>query len=67
MTAETRQKLGLSQSGFARLMGDTSPFTIAKWEQGHRKPTRQAGELMRLLVWLHEEYPQIYVEWMAAR
>lgn len=62
--AEARQKLGLSQSQFARLMGGTSNMTISKWERGERSPTDQGTELMRLLVWLHDNHPRTYARWL---
>jgi len=62
--AEARQKLGLSQSQFARLMGGTSPMTVSKWERGERSPRDQAAELMRLLVWLHDNHPRTYARWL---
>lgn len=62
---EARHALGLSQSQFARLMGGTSPMTISKWETGERKPSSQASELMRLLVWLHDEHAGVYEAWSA--
>ena len=60
---ESRQILGLSQSQMARMMGGTSPMTISKWETGQRNPQDQAVELMRLLVWMHENHPRIYEKW----
>ena len=62
---EARAKLGLSQAQMARLMGGTSEFTVAKWEQGHRHPSSQAQELMELLVWLHDSHPDVYRLWLA--
>lgn len=64
--AEARQKLGLSQSQFARLMGGTSQMTVSKWETGERTPRDQAAELMRLLVWLHDKHPRTYARWLKA-
>lgn len=61
---EARQALGLSQSQFARLMGGTSSMTVSKWETGERTPRDQAAALMRLLVWLHDNHPRIYAQWM---
>ena len=43
----TRQKLGLSQSEFARLLG-ISPRTIQEWEQGRRNPQGAALSLLRI-------------------
>ena len=65
-SADIRLRLGVSQAGMARLMGGTSPMTVSKWETGERRPTEQAAELMRLLLWLHEAHPGIYAEWVAA-
>ncbi len=62
--AEARQKLGISQSEMARLMGGTSPMTVSKWETGERTPRDQAAELMRLLVWLHDHHPIAYARWL---
>ncbi|RLJ20785.1 hypothetical protein DJ031_04555 [bacterium endosymbiont of Escarpia laminata] len=62
--AESRQELGLTQSQLARLMGNTSAMTVSKWETGKRHQTAQAAELLRLLLWLHEEYPRIYAQWV---
>ena len=61
--AAIRARLGVSQAGMARLMGGTSPMTVSKWETGERRPTEQAAELMRLLLWLHETHPDIYKSW----
>lgn len=62
---KSRQKLGISQAQMARLMGGTSRFTVAKWEQGHRQPSAQARELMELLAWLHDNEPEVYHRWLA--
>jgi putative transcriptional regulator len=45
--AATRHKLGLSQSGFARLLG-ISVRTLHHWEQGTRTPTGAARVLLRV-------------------
>jgi DNA-binding transcriptional regulator YiaG len=45
--AATRQKLGLSQSGFARLLG-ISVRTLHHWEQGRRTPSGAARVLLRI-------------------
>ena len=42
-----REKLGLSQSQFAALMG-ISPRTLQNWEQGHRRPEGPARALLRV-------------------
>ncbi len=43
----TRQKLGLSQTGFAQLLG-ISVRTLHHWEQGSRTPTGAARVLLKL-------------------
>ena len=43
----TRQKLGLSQAAFARMLG-ISPRTIQEWEQGRRSPQGSALSLLRI-------------------
>ena len=43
----TRQKLGLSQAAFARMLG-ISPRTIQEWEQGRRNPQGAALSLLRI-------------------
>jgi putative transcriptional regulator len=43
----TRRKLGLSQDGFARLLG-ISVRTLQHWEQGRRKPVGAARVLLRI-------------------
>jgi DNA-binding transcriptional regulator YiaG len=45
--AATRQKLGLSQSRFARLLG-ISLRTLHHWEQGTRTPSGAARVLLRV-------------------
>ena len=45
--AATRQKLGLSQSRFARLLG-ISVRTLHHWEQGTRVPSGAARVLLRV-------------------
>jgi DNA-binding transcriptional regulator YiaG len=49
----TRQKLGLSQSRFARLLG-ISVRTLHHWEQGTRIPSGAARVLLRVVA-LHPE------------
>jgi putative transcriptional regulator len=51
--AATRQKLGLSQSRFAQLLG-ISVRTLHHWEQGTRTPSGAARILLRVAV-LHPE------------
>ena len=43
----TRQRLGLSQAQFARLLG-ISVRTLHHWEQGTRRPTGAARVLLRV-------------------
>jgi putative transcriptional regulator len=45
--AATREKMGLSQSRFARLLG-ISVRTLHHWEQGSRKPSGAAQVLLRV-------------------
>ncbi len=52
-----RQKLKLSQSAFASLMG-VSPRTIQDWEQGRRQPQGPAKSLLRIA----EQNPEIFTE-----
>jgi putative transcriptional regulator len=52
-----RQKLKLSQSTFASLMG-VSPRTIQDWEQGRRQPRGPAKSLLRIA----EQHPEIFTE-----
>jgi len=52
-----RQKLKLSQSAFASLMG-VSPRTIQDWEQGRRQPQGPAKSLLRIA----EQNPNIFIE-----
>jgi len=42
-----REKLGLSQTQFAALIG-ISPRTLQNWEQGHRHPEGTARALLRV-------------------
>jgi DNA-binding transcriptional regulator YiaG len=42
-----REKLGLSQSEMAKLLG-ISPRTLQNWEQGHREPGQAAKMLIRV-------------------
>lgn len=53
----TRQKLGLSQTGFAQLLG-ISVRTLHHWEQGSRTPTGAA----RILLKLAAENPQAVLQ-----
>ncbi len=52
-----RQKLRLSQSAFASLMG-VSLRTLQDWEQGRRKPQGAAKSLLRIA----EQHPEIFIE-----
>ena len=45
--AETRARVGLSQSEFARLLG-VSVRTLQEWEQGRRIPSGPARRLLTL-------------------
>jgi len=49
-----RQKTGLSQAGFAALMG-VSVRTLQDWEQGRRKPSGPASALLRVTA----RHPQV--------
>ena len=44
---EARQKVGLSQSRFAELLG-VSVRTLQDWEQGRRNPSRAAKSLIQI-------------------
>ncbi len=44
---KTREKLNLSQSAFAALLG-VSVRTLQDWEQGRRKPSRPGAALIRI-------------------
>ena len=50
-----REKLRLSQSAFADLMG-VSRRTIQDWEQGRRKPQGPAKSLLRIA----EQHPEVF-------
>lgn len=52
-----REKLGLSQTQFATLMG-ISPRTLQNWEQGHRHPEGTARALLRVA----ESHPEAVLE-----
>lgn len=47
MAAEARQRLGLSQSQFADMLG-VSVRTFQDWEQGRREPSGAAKTLLRV-------------------
>ena len=52
-----REKLGLTQTQFASLIG-ISPRTLQNWEQGHRRPEGTACALLRIA----ESHPQAVLE-----
>jgi len=52
-----RNKLRLSQSAFAGLMG-VSLRTVQDWEQGRRKPSGPAIALLRIA----EQKPEVFLE-----
>ena len=52
-----REKLALSQSEFAALIG-ISPRTLQNWEQGHRRPEGTARALLRIA----ERHPKAVLE-----
>ena len=54
---ETRNKIGFSQSDFAKLLG-VSKRTLQDWEQGRRKPSGPA----RSLLILAEKRPEVLQE-----
>lgn len=47
IAAEARQRLGLSQAQFARLLG-VSVRTCQDWEQGRREPSGAARTLLKV-------------------
>lgn len=55
--AETRHKIGLSQSQFAKTIG-ISVNTLKSWEQGQRKPSGAAGALLKIL----NKHPELVTE-----
>jgi putative transcriptional regulator len=52
-----REKLNISQSAFASLMG-VSKRTIQDWEQGRRKPQGPAKSLLRVA----ERHPEVFTD-----
>ncbi len=46
--AEVREKTGLSQTRFARLIG-VSKRTVENWEQGRRSPSGPARALLKIV------------------
>lgn len=61
--AEARQALGLSIAEMARAMG-VHRQTWVKWEREERQPNDSAVQLMRLLVWLHENRGPTLAHWL---
>ena len=55
--ARVRNRLGLSQSKFARLLG-ISENTLQNWEQGRRKPAGPAKVLLKVAA----RHPQAVLE-----
>jgi putative transcriptional regulator len=55
--AETRARVGLSQSEFARLLG-VSIRTLQEWEQGRRAPSGPA----RMLLAIAHKNPRLLLE-----
>jgi len=55
--ADTRARVGLSQSEFARLLG-VSVRTLQEWEQGRRAPSGPA----RMLLAIAHKNPQALLE-----
>lgn len=58
-----REKLGLTQVDFARLMG-VNVWTLRNWEQGKRRPTGSAGILLRTIE-LHPDAVRAAVDSLA--
>ena len=56
-TTVARQKTGLSQSQFAKLLG-VSVRTLQEWEQGRRHPSGAAQTLFRVA----ERHPEVLRE-----
>ena len=52
-----RNKLGISQNKFARLLG-ISENTLQNWEQGRRKPTGPAKVLLKIAA----KHPKVVLE-----
>jgi putative transcriptional regulator len=55
--ARVRNRLGLSQNKFARLLG-ISENTLQNWEQGRRKPAGAAKVLLKVAA----RHPQMILE-----
>jgi len=54
---EIRQRLSLSQTAFAGLMG-VSLRTVQDWEQGRREPSGPAKSLLRIA----EQHPEVFIQ-----
>ncbi len=54
---ETREKHGLSQAEFAKMLG-ISVRTLQNWEQGHRRPTGPT----RILLEVTTRHPELVME-----
>ena len=59
--ATARQKIGLSQSEFAKMLG-VSLRTLQEWEQGRRNPSGAAKSLITIAI----KKPEIIKELLAA-
>jgi putative transcriptional regulator len=59
-TAEVRAKVGMSQNGFAKLLG-VSVRTLQEWEQGRRKPSGAAQTLLTIA----QRHPEMLQELVA--
>lgn len=59
--ASARQKIGLSQSEFAEMLG-VSRRTLQEWEQGRRKPSGAAKSLITIAI----KKPELLKEILAA-
>lgn len=54
---QARQKVGVSQSAFAELLG-VSRRTLQEWEQGRRKPSGAARSLIQIAI----RHPEVLQE-----
>ena len=54
LSLNARASLGLSQQGFAELLG-ISPRTLHDWEQGRREPSGAAKTLLKIAA----QYPEV--------
>lgn len=59
--AEARQKIGLSQSEFAKMLG-VSLRTLQEWEQGRRNPSGAAKSLITIAI----KNPEVIKELLVA-